>query len=77
MRVPRKIKKAAKHVERHTRHTSSGLWIIPYGEFVVKGRCTKWKLKRLNEVKRENLKKLLEEWQHFNDIIPILITELF
>lgn len=63
MRVPRKIKKAAKYVERHVRHTSSGLLIIPYSEFVVKGRCTKWKLKCLNEVKRELRRKLLEEWQ--------------
>lgn len=65
MRVPRKIKKAAKHVERHMRHTSSGLLVIPYSEFVVKGRCTKWKLKCLNEVKRELQRKLLEEWQRY------------
>lgn len=77
MRVARKIKKAVKYVERYSRPSASGFWIIPYDEFVIKGRYTKWKQKRLNEVKRENLKKLLEEWQHFNDIIPILITELF
>lgn len=77
MRVPRKIKKAAKYVERHERHTTSGLLVIPYSEYVVKGRYTKWKQKCLNEVKREVLKKLLEEWQHFNDTIPELITELF
>lgn len=75
MRVPRKIKKAAKHVERHVRHSTSGLLKIPYDEFVIKGRYTKWKQKRLNEVKRENLKKLLEEWQYFNDIIQVLIME--
>jgi hypothetical protein len=69
MRVPRKIKKAAKHVERHMRHTTSGLWLIPYSEFVVKGRCTKWKLKCLNEVKRELQRRLLENWQHFNGTI--------
>lgn len=69
MRVPRKIKKAAKHVERHVRHTSSGLFIIPYDEFVVKGRYTKWKLKCLNEVKRELRRKLLEEWQRYDGII--------
>lgn len=69
MRVPRKIKKAAKHVERHMRHTSSGLLVIPCDKFVVKGRCTKWKLKCLNEVKRELQRLLLEKWQHFNGII--------
>ena len=62
MRVPRKIKNAAKYVERHVRHTSSGLLIIPYSEFVVKGRYTKWKLKCLNEVKMEHRRMLLEEW---------------
>lgn len=65
MRVPRKIKKAAKYVERHVRLTPSGLWIIPYGEFVVKGRCTKWKLKFLNEVKRELRRYWAEEWQRY------------
>ena len=69
MRVPRKIKKAAKYVERHVRHTSSGLWIIPYDGFVVKGRCTKWKLKCLNEVKRELRRKLLEEWQRYDGVM--------
>lgn len=63
MRVPRKIKKAAKHVERHVRHTSSGLWVIPYDEFVVKGRCTKWRLKCLNEVKRGLVKRFSKGWQ--------------
>lgn len=62
MRVPRKIKKAAKHIDRHMRHTTSGLLLIPYSEFVVKGRCTKWKLKCLNEVKRELQRLLLEKW---------------
>ena len=69
MRVPRKLKKAAKYVERYVRHTSSGFLIIPYSEFVVKGRCTKWKLKCLNEVKRERRKMLLEEWQRYNGVI--------
>lgn len=69
MRVPRKIKKAAKYVERHERHTSSGLLTIPYDEFVVKERCTKWKLKCLNEVKRELRRKLLEECKRYNGII--------
>ena len=41
MRIPRKIKKAVKYIERHVRHTTSGLLLIPYSEFVVKGRCTK------------------------------------
>lgn len=69
MRVPRKIKKAAKHIDRHMRHTTSGLLLIPYSEFVVKGRCTKWKLKCLNEVKRELQRLFLEKWQHFNGTI--------
>ncbi len=76
MRVPRKIKKAAKYVERHMRHTSSGLLVIPYSEFVVKGRYIKWKQKCLNEVKREYLKAqreylkmLLEEWQRYDGAI--------
>ena len=43
MRVPRKIKKAAKYVERHVQHTPRGLLVIPYSEFIVKGRYTKWK----------------------------------
>lgn len=63
MRVPRKIKKAAKYIERHMRHTTCGLLVIPYSEFVVKGRYTKWKQKCLNEVKRELQRKLHEEWQ--------------
>lgn len=71
MRVPRKIKKAAKHVERRVRHTSRGLLLIPYSEFVVKGRCTKWKLKFLNEVKRELRRRLVEEWLHFNGTILV------
>lgn len=65
MRVPRKIKKAVKHVERYSRYTASGL-IISYSGFVVKGRCTKWKLKCLNEVKRELRRKFAEEWQRYN-----------
>lgn len=35
----------------------------------IKGRCTKWKLKCINEVKREHRRMLLEEWQHFNGTI--------
>lgn len=69
MRVPRKIKKAAKHVERHMRHTSSGLWVIPCDKFVVKGRCTKWKQKFVNEAQKEFLKMLLEEWQRYDGAI--------
>jgi hypothetical protein len=69
MRVPRKIKKAAKHIERHMRHTTSGLLLIPYSEFVVKGRSTKWKQKCINEVRRERRKMLLEEWQRLNGVI--------
>lgn len=69
MRVPRKMKKAVKYVERYSRPSASGFWIIPYSEFVVKGRCTKWKLKCLNEVKRELQRLLLEKWQHFNGTI--------
>lgn len=63
MRVPRKIKKAAKYVERHVRRVPSGILLIPYDEYVVKGRYTKWKQKCLNEVKRELQRMLLEEWQ--------------
>lgn len=73
MRVPRKIKKAAKYVERHMRHTTSGLLVIPYSEFVVKGRCTKWKLKFLNKVKREVWRMLFEEWQRYNGVISTYI----
>lgn len=69
MRVPRKIKKAAKHVELHMRHTSSGLWVIPCDKFVVKGRCTKWKQKFVNEARRERRKMFLEEWQRYSGII--------
>lgn len=69
MRVPRKIKKAVKYVERYSRHSTSGFWIIPYEEFVIKGRCTKWKLKCLNEVKREHQRRLLEEWQRYDGAI--------
>lgn len=67
MRVPRKLKKAAKHVDRYVRQTSSGLLIIPCSKFVIKGRCTKWKLKCVNEVKRELRRQTIEEWQHFID----------
>lgn len=69
MRVPRKIKKAVKYIERYVQYPSSDLLILPYSKFVVKGRYTKWKLKCLNEVKREHRRMLLEEWQHFNDAI--------
>ena len=69
MRVPRKIKKAAKYIERHVRHSTSGLLKIPYDEFVIKGRCTKWKQKCVNEAKREYLKMLLEEWQRYDGAI--------
>lgn len=68
MRVPRKIKKAAKCVERHMRHTTSGLLVIP-NDYVVKERCTKWKQKCVNEAKREYLKMLLEEWQRYDSAI--------
>lgn len=74
MRVPRKIKKAAKYVERHMRHSINGIFVIPYDEFVVKGRYTKWKQKCLNEVKRELRRQLAEEWQRYNGI---LFTHLF
>lgn len=69
MRVPRKMKKAVKYVERYSRPSTSGFWIIPYEGFVIKGRCTKWKLKCINEVKREHRRMLLEKWQHFNGTI--------
>ena len=69
MRVPRKMKKAVKYVERYSRPSTSGFWIIPYEGFVIKGRCTKWKLKCINEVKRENRRMLLEEWQRYDGII--------
>ena len=69
MRVPRKMKKAVKYVERYSRPSASGFWIISYEEFVIKGRCTKWKLKCINEVKREHRKMLLEEWQRYDGII--------
>lgn len=36
MRIPRKIKKAVKYIERYIRPSASGFWIIPYEEFVVK-----------------------------------------
>lgn len=69
MRVPRKIKKAAKYVERHVQHAPRGLLVIPYSKFIVKGRYTKWKQKCLNEVKREHLKMLLEKWQRYDGAI--------
>lgn len=69
MRIPRKIKKAVKYIERYTRPSASGFWIIPYEGFIVRGRCTKWKQKCINEVRRERRKMLLEEWQHFNGTI--------
>lgn len=69
MRVPRKIKKAAKYVERYSRPSASGFWIIPYEGFVIKGRCTKWKQKCINEARRERRKMLLEEWQRYDGII--------
>lgn len=69
MRVPRKIKKAAKYVERHVQHTPRGFLVIPYSEFIVKGRYTKWKQKCLNEVKRKLWRKLLEEWISYDGVI--------
>ena len=71
MRIPRKIKKAAKYVERYVRHTSSGLLISPYGEFVVKGRYTKWKQKCLNEAKREVQRQWFEEWLRCDGVILV------
>lgn len=69
MRIPRKMKKAVKYVERYSRPSASGYWIIPYEGFVIKGRCTKWKQKCINEARRERRKMLLEEWQHLNGTI--------
>lgn len=69
MRIPRKMKKAVKYVERYSRPSASGFWIISYERFVIKGRYTKWKQKCLNEVKRELQRKLLEEWQRYNGVI--------
>lgn len=69
MRVPRKMKKAVKYVERYSRPSASGFWIIPYEGFIIKGRCTKWKQKCINEVRRERRKMLLEEWQRFYGVI--------
>lgn len=66
MRVPRKIKKAVKNVERYSRPSTSGFWIIPYEEFFARGRSTKWKQKCINKIRRERRKMLLEKWQHFN-----------
>ena len=50
MRVPRKIKKAAKYVEFHAVYYTN-----LYDKFIVKGRRTKWKLKYLNKAEREYL----------------------
>lgn len=77
MRVPRKMKKAVKYVERYSRPSASGFWLIPYEGFwlipyegfVIKGRCTKWKQKCINEARRERRKMLLEEWQRYDGII--------
>lgn len=69
MRVPRKIKKAVKYVERYSRPSTSGFWLIPYEGFIVRGRCTKWKQKCINEVRRERRKMLLDEWQRYNGVI--------
>lgn len=71
MRIPRKIKKAVKYIERYTRPSASGFWIIPYEGFIIKGRCTKWKQKCINEARRERRKMLLEEWQRFNNVILV------
>lgn len=71
MRVPRKIKKAAKYVERRVILMPSGSLINPYGEFVVKGRCTKWKLKFLNEVKREIQRQWFEEWLRCDGVVLV------
>ena len=69
MRVPRKIKKVVKYIERYVQYPSSDLLILPYSKFVVKGRYTKWKQKCLNEVKRELWRKLLEEWISYDGVI--------
>lgn len=69
MRVPRKIKKAAKYVDRHVRRVPSGILLIPYDEYVVKGRCTKWKLKCLNKVKREVWRTLPFFKQRYDGVI--------
>ena len=69
MRIPRKIKKAVKYIERYTRPSASGFWIIPYEGFIIKGRYTKWKQKCINEVRRERRKMLLAEWQRYGGLI--------
>lgn len=69
MRVPRKMKKAVKYVERYSRPSASGFWIIPYEGFLVRGRCTKWKQKLVNEARKERRKMLLEEWQRYDGAI--------
>lgn len=60
MRLPRKIKKAAKYVEFHAQHSTSGLSMNLYDEFVVKGRHTKWKMKCLDKAESEYLRRLAE-----------------
>lgn len=65
MRVPRKIKKAVKYVERYSQPSASEFGIIPYEDFFVRGRSTKWKQKCLNEVKRELQRMLLVMIAHF------------
>lgn len=69
MRVPRKIKKAAKYVERYSQPSASEFWIIPYEEFFARGRSTKWTQKCINEIRRERRKMLLEEWQRYGGLI--------
>lgn len=69
MRVPRKIKKVAKYVERYVRLSTNEMLVIPCDEFVVKGRCTKWKLKCANEARRELLRSYIEKWRCYDGVM--------
>ena len=65
MRLPRKIKKAAKYVEFHAVYYTN-----LYDKFIVKGRRTKWKLKYLNKAKES----IYGCYMKNGDVVTALLT---
>ena len=73
VRVPRKLKKAAKYGVKKHLHPAIILKCIVHripismydekAEFLITGRCTKWKLKARSEIIKENKRFLAYMWQ--------------
>lgn len=79
IRIPRKLKKAAKYgVERRVYPTEIKKSVVSSGtifkydekvEYLIIGRRTKWKLKARSEIIKEHKRILVEMWWKMNDRI--------